>query len=193
MNLTAAGKRAAGWLKAQDRTHLLVAAGLLLILLILLSECAPTDSSEKTQQPQELTTAQYAEQLEQRLETLIAEVDGAGRTRVMVTLRSGVEYVYASEDRSSVDTTQSSGSGGQQSSGSREDSESSYIIVEDKDGKHALVRTELEPTVSGVVVLCEGAGSDEVRERVENVVTTALNISSRRVCITLLTSQEEQQ
>ena len=177
------------------RTKLAVAAGLLIILLILVSEYVPSseegkgsaadgyDSSERAEM--------YSRRLEQKLEDMISSVEGAGRTKVMVTLKNGSEYVYASSGRTSVDTSQSTGSGGQQSSGSRENTENSFMIIEDKDGKHALVRTELAPTISGVVVVCEGASDPAVKARIEEVVTTALGVSPKRVCITLLSSQED--
>ncbi len=43
--------------------------------------------------------------------------------------------------------------------------------------------TERMPAVRGVMVLCEGAGSPEVRERVTQAVMTALHITRRRVCV----------
>ncbi len=195
MDITAVKSRIAGLPGRIGKTRLAAAAGLLVILLILLSEYIPTakaggEAADSVPDTSESAQA-YARRLELRLEDLISSVDGAGRTKVMVTLKNGPEYVYASPGKSSVDTNQSTGSGGQQSSGSREDTENSCIIIEDRDGKRALVRTELAPTVSGVVVVCEGAADPAVKARVEEVVTTALGISPGRVCITLLSSQED--
>ena len=195
MDMTAAKRRLKEFADGVGRTRLAVAAGLLIVLLILLSEYVPSAKSGGQQHDDAMNSSEsaekYAERLERRLEDMISSIDGAGRTKVMVTLKNGSEYVYASSGKTSVDTSQSTGSGGQQSSGSRENSESSFIVIEDKDGRHALVRTELAPTVSGVVVVCEGASDPAVKARVEEVVTTALGISPKRVCITLLSSQED--
>lgn len=189
MDISAVRKTLAGLPEKIGRTRLAVIVGLIAILLILASEYRPakTDSSVPAAEA-ELSSQEYAQQLERRLEDIISSVEGAGRTKVMVTLKNGSEYVYASADKTSTDTSQSIGSSGQQSSGSRENTENSYIIIEDRDGKHALVRTELAPTVSGVVVICEGAGDPAVKARIEEVVTTALGISPKRVCITQLSS-----
>ena len=43
---------------------------------------------------------------------------------------------------------------------------------------------ERYPAVRGVVVVCEGGDRADICERVTEVVTTALNISKRRVCVT---------
>ena len=50
--------------------------------------------------------------------------------------------------------------------------------------KEALLKTQKQPTIQGVVVVCEGAGSMIVQERVTQVVTTALGIPYNKVCVT---------
>ena len=49
-----------------------------------------------------------------------------------------------------------------------------------------LLLKEITPTVAGVVVVCSGADDVNVRQRVVDVVTTALGTSSNRVCVTLM-------
>ena len=44
--------------------------------------------------------------------------------------------------------------------------------------------TEILPKIRGVVVVCDGGDDIAVCERVTEVVTTALNIPQRRVCVT---------
>lgn len=125
----------------------------------------------------------YAAQLEAKLEEVIGSIEGAGETQVMITLLNGVEYIYASEDSISLDTSESSDDSGRRSSDARENTQKSCIIIDTDEGEQALVRTELSPTVGGVVVVCEGAADPIVRERILQIVTTALAISSKRVCI----------
>ena len=56
--------------------------------------------------------------------------------------------------------------------------------MEDSDGSQkALSVTEISPEIRGVVVVC-GKGSDaELQQNIINAVTTALQISSTRVCV----------
>ena len=51
------------------------------------------------------------------------------------------------------------------------------------DGKEGLLVTEIQPTVRGVVVVCDGGDRDDVRERVIQAVAVALDVSSKRVCV----------
>ena len=49
--------------------------------------------------------------------------------------------------------------------------------------RHEVV-TEIQPTVKGVIVVCDGAGNEAVAERVRTAVQTVLHITARRVCVT---------
>ena len=73
----------------QGRTRLAVLIGGVAMLLLLLSELMPTGtkSAAASTAPQEI--AAYQTQLEHRLETMIAQMDGAGKTTVMLTLETG--------------------------------------------------------------------------------------------------------
>lgn len=137
-------------------------------------ETPQTDSSK-------YTAEDYADRLEQKLLELIANIDGAGKAQVMVTLESGIEYVYASEEKSNVDLSQE----GEQRKGEKTNTEKKLILVENSDGnEQALVCTEIQPKVKGVVVICQGGDDPIVQQRVVGVVTTALDISSKKVCVT---------
>lgn len=183
------GKKAAGLSamlrdgKARTNAIIIIAAAVVLLMLVPDISCA--EQNEAQAQPE--TADSYARELEERLAQIISSVEGAGETRVLVTLQSGREYIYASEDSTSTGSSSSTDSAGRQSSDESEDRRSSYIIIDTDQGEQALIRTELMPAVNGVVVVCGGAGDPEVAGRILDVVTTALGISSKRVCITQLT------
>ncbi|MGN0453245.1 MAG: hypothetical protein ACI4GZ_05530 [Ruminococcus sp.] len=58
-----------------------------------------------------------------------------------------------------------------------------YIYLEDKKTLQKIN----EPKVRGVVVACEGGDSEVLKAEVTELLCTALNISSTKVCITKLT------
>ena len=81
----------------KNRTSLAVVVGVLAMLLLLLSELLPSGTTQKAAvfTAQTATVSQYQAQLEQQLEELISQLQGAGHTAVMVTLSTGEETVYA--------------------------------------------------------------------------------------------------
>ena len=180
-----AGLQVAGWLSAKRRPALILALGLMGMLLLLFAQSGDTPEAPPGQEANlsaELASGHYAEQVEARLTSLIEEIDGVGRAKVMVMLENTGEAVYAREEKRSLD---SSGTPQAPEGGTlRESSEDRYVLIDNGYGqKEALVETQLEPKVRGVIIVCEGAGDMYVQQRLINVVTTALGISSSRVCV----------
>ena len=77
------------------RARLAVVLGAAAMLLILLSELWPRPAAESASVNTGFDAIAYQQQLEQRLEELIGEMEGAGQTKVMVTLETGEERIYA--------------------------------------------------------------------------------------------------
>ncbi len=148
--------------------------GLIGIVLIGLSEWLPSGGSNTVQA---VDVAAYTRTLEQRLETLVEHIQGAGKSRVLVTLESGVEYIYADDNKSASSQSEENG---QTNKNSHSEEWDSRVVL--SDGKGLLI-TELQPTVRGVAVVCEGGDNEAVRQAVCEAVATALNISTRRVCV----------
>lgn len=148
------------------------------ILLIGLSTLLGGKDTATETEPTDATTA-YAAALEARLEEMVSAVAGAGACRVMVTLENGVEYVYANEEKTNSDHTQNDSGG----VSVRDDSQKTIVTVDAAEGKEGLLVTEIQPTVRGVVVACEGAGNETVAALVTTAVKTALNITDKRVCV----------
>ncbi len=62
--------------------------------------------------------------------------------------------------------------------------ENSYEYVYLDDDK--TLKKVNEPTIRGVVVACEGGGSSVLSAKITELVSTALNIPSSKVCVTKL-------
>ncbi len=165
--------RIGDFLRGGKGVRLLLILGGVGIGLILLSEWLP-EKETAVQTGDTGTTAAYTAQLEARLERLVSAIDGAGACQVMVTLENGVEYVYATEDKSDSNYRQDG-----EAVDTRENVAQSVIVVDDQ----GLLVTEILPTVQGVVVVCEGGGDAAVQARVAEAVGTVLQISEKRVCV----------
>lgn len=170
-------------LRGDGKTKLIVLAGVLGIALILISEFTPKQVQKTDATNPVGTNEEYITRLEDKIYQLVTSIEGVGQAKVLVTLESGVEYVYASAEKKNTDVTQDYSDEEVKKLHEKGNSESSYILVDGGNGKEALIKTQIEPTVKGVVVVCEGADNYVVEERVLNAVTTALDLSSAQVCI----------
>lgn len=117
----------------------------------------------------------YVTSLEERVTSIISSIDGAGATRVMITLESGNEDVYLHNYDYGEDVD-SSGAGNREV-------RDEYVIVNEENGEKGIVVRVEEPRIRGVAVVCEGAGNSFVRAEIIATVTALLNVSSARVSV----------
>lgn len=162
-------ERLAAWLKGQREkpraASLAVLLGTAAMLLILCSELWPAAPRQASSQQDAATpdAEAYQARLETRLAELIGQMEGAGRTTVMITLESGEERIYA------LDTQTGSGQ-----------SQQTHVLLEDGS---ALEETTYLPTVCGVAVLCEGGGNVGVEARITALVSALLDVPANRICV----------
>lgn len=155
-------------LKNDKRLLIIVFVGILGVVLLALSELIPEkeNTEQKTSVSIESTANEYEMNLEKRLTELIESVDGAGQTKVMVTVDCGDENVYATENKSESDKI-----------------ETKYVLVENNGNDNGILLKVWMPEIRGIAVVCQGADSAKVREEITGIVTAVLGISTNRVNI----------
>lgn len=147
----------------QGRTRLAVLIGGAAMLLLLLSELLPAKAEPAAASTAPQEAAAYQNSLEDRLETLISQMDGAGKTTVMLTLETGEETIYA------LDTQ----------SGQMQEQQT-HVLLEDGS---ALAETVYQPQIRGVAVLCDGGGDVRVAARITEMVGALLDLPANRICV----------
>ena len=173
-------------LKGERAIKIIVVVGFIGIGLVLLSQLfdggGSKAASSSVQEPTD--TAAYQHELEERLEGILSGLAGVGKVDVMVTLDGSSEYVFAEGGKSSEDQSQEYTDGSLSKSERSSESESDYVLVDGPSGKSALVKTVIEPKIRGVLVVCEGAGSPLVEQRVLEAVSKVFGISTTKICVT---------
>ncbi|MEG1060979.1 MAG: hypothetical protein RSD35_01200 [Oscillospiraceae bacterium] len=152
------------------------------LLLILLGEgFAKSNADLKTDLPNESEyNTEYVSSLQESLKSFISQIDGVGKIDVLVTLETGVRYIYATEQKTSDDNNYSQSD----NMNRKTSSETTVVVIDGENGKAPVLLQRIEPVVMGVVVVCEGANSAEVRQAVTETVTTVCGIGSNRVTVT---------
>lgn len=153
----------------------LVAVGLIGIALVFLSSFFGNDTEKVDSNENVYSPEKYCADLEQRVEKLVEHITGDKNATVVITVDSGKNYKYAdaTEYTSSNSDTQTS-----------ESSNKSYITVRTADGgEQALIVSETMPKVRGVAIVCDGGDDETISKSIENAVTAALDITSKRVYI----------
>ena len=145
---------------------IVVAVGALLMAL-------PTGSGRSANETAAEVSAGTAEDFdlegfETRLAETLSRVDGAGETRVVLTLDGGARSVLARDSQ-----TDSDGSGS-----------STVVTVGRSSGNQSVVPVQtLTPSFRGALVVCPGGGDPLVRLRLSQAVAALTGLGSDRISI----------
>ena len=170
----------------------IVILGLIGIVLIFISTYISPPQSKDAAAKEDSNLAdssqieEYRSIISQELGNMIASMDGAGKTKVMVTISGTVRNVYATD----LDTNgrETSRKNGEDENADKQNTEKrSCIIIREKDGSEkALTVGQLMPEIKGVFILCEGGNDQKVVERIKEAVSAALDISQSHICVSKL-------
>lgn len=172
----------------KSKSTFLIIAGILGLLLVLVS----TFADKKTVKDKEAlktvnsqnnlsATEKYIETVENKLETVISDMLSNTPVTVMVTLESGIEYVYADELKTGVETKKDNVAYKTEQSDSNQNN---YVIFKDSDGnEQALLVTEIMPEIRGVVIVCDSGQTAAVSAAVKRAVKSVLNVDENKICV----------
>ena len=176
-----------------DRARkIMIAVGIAAILLIFLSGFFgngkksaenTTDTAQQTMVGVQ-SVEEFKTQTENSLTALINEIQGVGNVSVLVTIEKSAQQIYATEEKTTSQTQQDSNTASTTKNQANNSNETKYLVIKNADGtQQPIAVTEVQPIVKGVVVVCSGGNDPVIQQKVTQAVTTALDITSARVCV----------
>ena len=143
---------------------LVIAAGVVLLLL----PSGGRDSPEEVTPAQGEGTSFDLDAFEEKLEKALSQVEGAGETRVVLTLDGGSRQVLArNQDRE--------GNGG---------SSNTVVTVGRGSGTQEVVPLQtVAPQFRGALVVCPGGGDAQVRLKLIEAVSALTGLGSDRISV----------
>lgn len=146
---------------------LIFLVGIVLLLLPSGKKSAGNPASAAAPAAAETTAAQEAQEAETRLAALLSQIDGAGQVKVLLSYQCSAETEYAADDGETVIVSAGSGT------------------------QTAVERKTIYPQYLGAVVVCEGAGSPQVRLDVLQAVAQFTGLSTDKISVLKLRSDME--
>lgn len=151
-------------LKKYKFVALILLVGLVLMLL-------PTSDGNTEREREERSEAYSLSQTEQRLESLLRNMQGVGQVNVMLTLKSGSTLELAKDSSTSVRDNETK-------------RDSDVVTVSRGSGSEEVVVTqERYPVYQGAVVVCEGGGNSAVRLAVIEAVSVLTGLGSDKITV----------
>lgn len=123
----------------------------------------------------------YEENMENRLEEALSQVEGVGKLKILLTLSYSSE-IFVSQDIT-VDeqiTKESDNEGGIREISDKK-TDTRNIIINENGSQKPLVLKESVPKVEGVIVVAEGGNSLVVKESLINAISSVLGIEIHKI------------
>ena len=144
---------------------LILALGLVLMML-------PTNWERKeNESKQEINNTQQESSVCQQLSKILASIDGVGRVEVMLTVATGPQTVYQTDDNRTTSANDSS---------TRQET---VIITDSNRNEMGLITQVIPEKYQGAIVVCQGAGSPSVQLAVIQAVSNVTGLPSDRICV----------
>ena len=158
--------------KLRSIKHIEIILAVVLGAIALLIYLSTFSSSSSKTSSTATSSAEYATMLEQKMENIISKLEGVGNVSVMITLTSGPEYVYATDEEIQTNKNESNGV-----ITSTTITTSNPIIVSNE----MVVVKEIMPTVGGVVIVASGAENTKVKLEIIKTVQALVNVPQANI------------
>lgn len=110
-------------------------------------------------------------QVEEKLERILSRIDGAGRVSVALTVKNGVERVYATNDAWSQ-------------SGDAQEEEAETVVISTGSGTEEVVLVQQRyPAFQGAVVVCDGGGDPATKLLITQAVADLTGLGTDRISV----------
>ncbi|EET62540.1 putative stage III sporulation protein AG [Marvinbryantia formatexigens DSM 14469] len=170
----------------RDQWIVLLLAGVLILVISLPVETG-TDADGKAAAQEKAGVDMSGEtedvrDMEQRLENILSELDGAGQVRVMIYCRDSGERIVEKDTATVRRVTQEDGGDGAGSSTTEEEERPETVYGTDgSGGETPYVTRELSPQIEGVLVLAQGADSSLVKKDITDAVMALFGLEAHKI------------
>lgn len=167
----------------RDQILILLLAGVLLLVIALPTEQEETEGGPVTSTDTEAEMIQFSEvsDLENRLKTILAQVEGIGRTEVMLTLKSDGRSIVEKD----LEQSQGKEENGEEElvvSSTQISSSESTVYHKDRNGNETPYVTEkLKPEIDGVLVIAQGADNSSVVSDITEAVMALFGVEAHKI------------
>jgi len=174
--------------KLRENTIIIIIVGIIVIIAgsVFLKGKAGNEHNNSAQQAAVEASARtiiQREDIETRLETILSQIEGAGRVYVMITFYTGQENVPAYDTKDSKKESDEKDSAGGTRKSADSSSDTSIVFQESAGEKTPVIIKKIEPQAKGALIVSEGASDPEVRDRLLKAAQVLLELPAHKIQI----------
>jgi stage III sporulation protein AG len=126
----------------------------------------------------------YERQMEEKVEKILSQIEGAGNVAVMMTYESGEEIIPAfNSNNSETVTEEKDDRGGVRNIATKEDDDEIIVIKGGEGIEEPIILKKLKPKLVGIVVAAEGANNPKVKLNIQEAMKALFNLQSNRIVV----------
>lgn len=163
-------------LKGNRKSAIFILIAVFFILILIISELIPKKQELKISENEDVFYENYSANLEKKLEEIVSAIQGAGNCKIMVTLDTGEENIYAKQAKNLNED---------RSESSKSSDEYEYVVLKSSSSKEeGMLLKVVEPNVRGVAIVCQGGDDPLIKEDIISAVSAVLDIKTNKISIT---------
>lgn len=172
----------------QKMTSLLLIGTLIIGISLFGSYPFKNDSQKMTTNPVEIVSTETEinraeKELENRLETILSQIEGAGQVEVSIFIATGTRYEYAINVSANKRVIDEQDQGGGIRMTTEDNSADQFVLIRGNQTgqEQPVVIQEASPQIQGILIVADGAKNIKVKMQLLQAVQTALGLDVHRI------------
>lgn len=196
----------------KDRFLILLICGLLLLVIVIPAETfEKTDNSSKRQatettdslagadqeaalfmEDDDIYSMNYTRIMESRLEEILSCIEGAGKVKVLVTIKQSEKKVVEKDNPNERKNVYETGEAGENKNTMELTNDVETIYTEDEAGhKVPFVTMQIVPKVEGVVVVAQGGGDENIKKQITEVIQALFDMEAHKIKVVKMKGENQ--
>ncbi len=166
----------------KEMTIILILIGIIFAVLAIPIQKSSEEGNTPVIQTENIQTSReaYEEQLEERLEIILSQMEGVGRVEVMITMESSTKEVIEKDFATEQSYNENDGDIYGDSSVKKEET---TVYADTEEGNIPYVVQEIYPQVEGVLVVAEGGDDSCVNLAITDAIQALFGIDVHKIKI----------
>lgn len=142
-------------------------------------QLAITQNSQDAKQTKDSSNS--TSDLEQRLESILKNINGVGNVKVFINYSESSETVAMYNENSKTSVTEETDTSGGVRKVEETDSQKEIVYQEDNGSKTPIVQKMVEPKIEGAIITAEGASNINIKTSIIQAVEAATGLATHKI------------
>lgn len=142
-------------------------------------QLATTQSSQNAKQSEDNTSS--INNLEQRLEEILKDINGVGDVKVFINYSESSETVAMYNENSKTSITEETDTSGGIRKVEETDAQKEIVYQEDNGSKTPIVQKTIEPKIEGAIITAKGASNINVKTNIIQAIEAVTGLATHKI------------